>query len=354
MATLNIIGNGFDLYHGLPTSYYDFACYMLTTDEGLYTELSEMYDFPVRLVDGHTNVGGCRVAQKNFWSKFEENLGDLSPEWVEHTLLDDLGLETPEAVTLDAPNRDRTNDLKRKLNEWISAIDTTDNFQYIISRTNGYALPFSNEDSFVSFNYTHTLENVYHTEAENVLHIHGTSSVLNNYNDLIIGHGNEDAINRLSKQIEQLRNEPYGEFYQATRNRIVEFSFEKAILNKLKKPIDLGLMRLNNFLGTIDTPDCICTYGFSFGEVDDPYIQYICDKFPTAKWRFSYYGDQDRCAISRITRLLDLPLTQFEDFHFCNPTSASIKNEIAHRNNIVYYEDFDSPSGATPWYCRSR
>lgn len=127
-----------------------------------------------------------------------------------------------------------------------------------------------------------------------------------------------------------------------------------AILNKLKKPIDLGLMRLNNFLGTIDTPDCICTYGFSFGEVDDPYIQYICDKFPTAKWRFSYYGDQDRCAISRITRLLDLPLTQFEDFHFCNPTSASIKNEIAHRNNIVYYEDFDSPSGATPWYCRSR
>lgn len=106
MATLNIIGNGFDLYHGLPTSYYDFACYILATDEGLYTELSEMYDFPVRLVDGHTNVSECRVAQKNFWSNFEENLGVLSPEWVEHTLLDDLGLETPEAVTLDAPNRD--------------------------------------------------------------------------------------------------------------------------------------------------------------------------------------------------------------------------------------------------------
>ena len=36
MATLNIIGNGFDLYHGLPTSYYDFACYMLATDENLH------------------------------------------------------------------------------------------------------------------------------------------------------------------------------------------------------------------------------------------------------------------------------------------------------------------------------
>ena len=72
MATLNIIGNGFDLYHGLPTSYYDFACYMLTTDEGLYTELSEMYDFPVRLVDGHTNVGECVLLKKTFGANLKK------------------------------------------------------------------------------------------------------------------------------------------------------------------------------------------------------------------------------------------------------------------------------------------
>lgn len=353
MATLNIIGNGFDLYHGLPTSYYDFACYMLVTDESLYTELSEMYDFPVRLIDEHTNVGECHVANKNFWREFEKNLGVLSPEWVEHTLTDDLGLETPEAVTLDVAKRDRTNDIKRKLNEWISTIDTTDNFQYIKSRMNGDTPPFSSEDSFVSFNYTHTLENLYRVEAENILHIHGASSASID-DDLIIGHGNKEEINRLNKQIEKLRNEPYGEYYQATRNRIVELSFEKSILNKLEKPVNLGLIRLSNFLSTIDTPDCICTYGLSYGEVDDPYVQYIREKYPTAKWRFSYYGNQDRCAINRITHLLDFSSTQFEEFHFCNPNSETIKNEIARRNNIVYYEDFDAPSGVAPWYCRSR
>ena len=43
--TLNIIGNGFDLYHGLPTSYYYFACYLLANDETFYDELANMYGF---------------------------------------------------------------------------------------------------------------------------------------------------------------------------------------------------------------------------------------------------------------------------------------------------------------------
>ena len=42
MPNLNIVGNGFDLYHGLPTSYYYFACYILSTNEKLYDELAEI------------------------------------------------------------------------------------------------------------------------------------------------------------------------------------------------------------------------------------------------------------------------------------------------------------------------
>ena len=45
MSNINIMGNGFDLYHGLPTRYYYFACHVLSQDEEFYDELAEMYGF---------------------------------------------------------------------------------------------------------------------------------------------------------------------------------------------------------------------------------------------------------------------------------------------------------------------
>jgi len=42
---LNPIGNGFDLYHGSPSSYYYFGCFLIERDLELYEELSAMYGF---------------------------------------------------------------------------------------------------------------------------------------------------------------------------------------------------------------------------------------------------------------------------------------------------------------------
>lgn len=336
MSTLNIMGNGFDLYHGLPTQYYDFACYMLSTDEPLYTELAEMYDFPIMSVDSHTNIGDYQIADQFFWRDFEKNLGYLSPEWVENTLPDDLGLETPEAVSLTVPHSDRTDDVKTKLNDWILSIDTSDNFQQIRSQLGSKKLLFSHEDAFISFNYTHTLEHIYHIA--NVFHIHGSASSGNFPNDLILGHGNSAEINTLNERIEQLRNEPYSEYSQANRNRIAEYTFERSILTQFQKPTDLGLAHLHDFLDTINTPDCICTYGFSFGKVDDPYILYLRSKYPSAKWKFSYYSSQDiHTTIERVVQLLHLETPQYECFEFYNPNSNAIRDELIRRNHITYY-----------------
>lgn len=349
MSTLNIIGNGFDLYHGLPTNYYDFACYMLATDESLYTELAEMYDFPLGLTDDHTNFLGYCIPYKFFWRDFENKLGKLSATWAENTLPDDLGLETPEAVTLDVSKPDKTSALKRKLSEWIASIDTAENFQWIKSHLNGNMLSFPNEDFFVSFNYTHTLETIYCVESERILHIHGASSGLDD-DDLIIGHGNEEEINWLSKKIEQQRNIPYGEYSQITRNRISEYSFERDILEKLKKPVDLGLIRLSNFLSDKGAPDYVCTYGLSFGEVDDPYFLSIRKRYPSAKWKFSYLDKSEAIpSIRRIVHLLNLSPAQYECFSFNNPTSNSIREDIIKQNNIVHYPKFEDSSDAPLW-----
>ena len=56
-----IIGNGFDLYHGLTTSYADFCQYVKENDKALY-EFLERYVYFESDKDG-------------LWNNFEQNLG---------------------------------------------------------------------------------------------------------------------------------------------------------------------------------------------------------------------------------------------------------------------------------------
>ncbi|MBU3130277.1 bacteriophage abortive infection AbiH family protein [Clostridium tagluense] len=42
---LNVIGNGFDLYHRLPSSYYYFGCYLIEKDPEFYEEVGRRYKF---------------------------------------------------------------------------------------------------------------------------------------------------------------------------------------------------------------------------------------------------------------------------------------------------------------------
>ena len=108
MANLNIIGNGFDLYHGLPTSYYFFACYFLKNFEEEYDQLASMYGISKGLYSHISEDLTRGIDDKGFWSQFEKSLGYIDSGWVEGSLLDDLDLEYPDlAVTLeiDRPNK---------------------------------------------------------------------------------------------------------------------------------------------------------------------------------------------------------------------------------------------------------
>ena len=87
---LNIIGNGFDLYHGLPCSYYYFACFLAKHYPSFYEEMSQMFGFSCYRSVGYEEVE--TVVDDIFWRIFEEKLGELDSTWVEGSLLDDLGL----------------------------------------------------------------------------------------------------------------------------------------------------------------------------------------------------------------------------------------------------------------------
>ncbi len=337
MANLNIIGNGFDLYHGLPTSYYFFACYLLTSDEELYDIITNMYGFTRGIMNGHTGDIDRRI-DNIFWSEFEKRLAYLSPDWVEGTLIDDLGLECSDAVDLEVENPNCVVRIKELLYYWvIDTIDTESNFRIVESMLKNKKMTFDPDDVFISFNYTHTLECIY--KIEKVFHIHGLAETeLWNEDTLIIGHGDSAVLDRMEQQIKKLEERDYEQWF---RNRKEEYQFEKEIIAELRKPVSNCLASMAVYLKDITEPEYICLYGLSLGDVDLPYLQYIREKWKNAKWRFSYYSDRDKEKSKRVAKWLELPIEQYDLFEFNNFDSYLILDKIVSDNGIIRYKCID-------------
>ena len=330
MSNLNIMGNGFDLYHGLPSSYYYFACYLLLKNEKIYDDWADMYGFSKGILHMPFEEFERKIDNVRYWRDFEKHLGYISSGWVEDSLQDDLDLECSDAVDLPIERPNHVAAIKKLLKEWIrETVDTDRNFEIIQNLLGPKKLKISALDTFVSFNYTHTLEKIY--DAINVLHIHGKNSFDVEENELVIGHGNDSAIQRIETTIKDL--EPYS-YEQPARNRIREYSFEVKILESLKKPVQTCMDNLVQFLNELPQPEAICVYGFSFGDVDMPYIEFIRKKWPNCRWKFSYHSDSGKATIRKTAAALGLEENQYEVFELKNETSNMIEDEILRENHI--------------------
>lgn len=332
MANLNIIGNGFDLFHGLPTSYYYFACFLLSEDEELYDDLAEMYGFSKGIIHHFSEEIERGIDDVGYWREFERHLGYLSSQWVENSLIDDLYLEYPDAVDLEIEQPNHSSKIKEMLRRWIeTTIDTKMNYSIIRKMIGTNKVDFSENDTFVSFNYTHTLEKVY--GIQNILHIHGEANGPI-FSELIVGHGNTAIIKELEDKISELDLDDYD---QPSRNRKIEYQFEKDVLKELRKPIENCREKLRTFINGIDQPDNICVYGFSLGDVDIPYLQLIHEQWPTCKWQFSYYAETDKESIERAAKNLNLNTSQYNTFMFNNPKSHYIETTLLKKNKVTIF-----------------
>ncbi len=336
MSTLNIIGNGFDLYHGMLTNYYYFACYILTVNEELYDDMAEMYGFFKGVLSPESDIIKRKIDNKRYWKEFEKNLGYLSSTWVEDSLVDDLYLESPDAVELQIDRKDQSNAIKEVLQEWVTTVvDTEENYNVIRKEIGEKRLHFGKNDKFISFNYTHILEEIY--RRYNVLYIHGDAA---KQEELIIGHGNDKFINDLEEKISQLELD---EFDQESQNRKTEYKYEKEVLQNLRKPVEKCELKLRNFIEEMEEPEYICTYGFSYGDVDMPYLQMLRKKWPKCKWKFSYYGTEDILRIEEVVSILNIKNSQYEKFLFKNTETEKITNQLKKEleNKITLFKKFE-------------
>lgn len=172
---LYIVGNGFDLHHGLRSSYMDFGAYLSEVDPDTYDVMRRYF-----------------TVDDDFWWEFESQLAHLDTD----ALLDDA-TKFLASYGADDWSDSGHHDYEYELDKVVEAISTT--LQELFTqwvrqiaipsseKLRGKLLPLRRDARFLTFNYTDTLQRVYGVPDANVIHLHGAAARLNER--LILGHG---------------------------------------------------------------------------------------------------------------------------------------------------------------------
>jgi len=262
---LFILGNGFDLKHEFKTHYNDFKVFL----EEEYTGATYGYLPESRLMPGgdfgysEAECAGFIVneisqVEGDWWRDVESSLARLNFDHFE----DIEERENPFHAAYN--NEDNSNAIHESFskisgffNEWVSKIDidaggVNENFSALIDKNN---------DLFLTFNYTLTLENLY--SAKNVCHIHGKQ----NDEFLYFGHGGEQVVYDEDGDYDC----PYG--------KRMYFGAElTGLYSELRKDTSDAMRNNRQFFEQLRYSAIkeIRSYGFSFSDVDLVYIKEIC------------------------------------------------------------------------------
>jgi len=260
---LYIIGNGFDLAHNMKTSYEDFHQWLLDNCE---------FSAVNRIESLYPNI----TNNEGRWCDFESALGSITLE--EAINYDRNFQECPNETNCENSShyayrcgenlKNVVNIFPGLLRDWITFISTKDVSQRFMIYNNA---------KFLSFNYTRTLEDVYHIKKDNVLHIHET---VTNNRSLVVGYG--DAA---------FDNEEY-----VADDETINAVLVKNILSLNRKPVDtiLKVPKIIKWFEGLYEIVSVTVYGHSCSKVDKPYFQKVAESIKdNAHWYF-YIHDKDK------------------------------------------------------------
>lgn len=347
MNRLIILGNGFDLYHKLPTSYKkDFVPILKKENEELFRKLSKLYF----------------KDNEELWSDFENRIGSAEDIESLNTPINDKLLEIfdidiyrypPESELYGSDGIELENAayyasvenrlyLETAFSDFHADLDDVKDYLQnglnkmcqkanMLNNKNKYPqkdLHFSEKDYFLTFNYTNTLEIRYNNITKsNICHIHGS---IDNNSELIFGNIKNNIVKSYSNLYEENPNfsrkkeyESYDEqtFIEAVTFEEKEFyDYNEGVekyMDQLNDSLvkDIKLNELKEFLLKIDTKQ-IFIFGLSMGEVDYPYFELIHQKFPDATWYASYYSSSDTIEenIEKLTFKDKIKLFEIKEF----------------------------------------
>jgi Bacteriophage abortive infection AbiH len=270
---LFIIGNGFDIHHGIPSRYSDFQSYLENKDRELCGMLDEYFDYD------------------NLWADFEQSLADLDADYLAESLStflvsygaddwsdsyhDDYQYEIKKVVT------GLSTTLKSRFTEWV--------LQLVIPSASDIAykrLTYIDANAiFLTFNYTNTLQVAYLVPENNVLHIHNKAE--NENSDLILGH----AWKPVDKNSLMNREDIESQDVRIIQGDDIIDGYFKATYKATEEIIKAN----SAFFSNLHSIEDIYVLGHSMSSVDIAYFQELVKSInaKNTKWHISYFYDDE-------------------------------------------------------------
>lgn len=190
--------------------------------------------------------------------------------------------------------------LSEYLYKWICNINI--NLKTISKKTD--YIDSKNDDLFLNFNYTDTLETTYKIDASQICHIHGSSKNL----PLILGHNNEVRIAQLNQELETL----YPTSEEIEPNSIITKRLEYETLinyyDETCKYTDDCISDNHFFFSDLEDIENIFIIGHSLGNVDMPYFKKIKNNVnDNVIWNIYAYSEEEIKSFKK--KLLDLNIS---------------------------------------------
>ncbi len=282
---LFIIGNGFDLAHDLPTRF-----------------------------DPHFKSIAQKHEQDNFWELYQTQEDDIWSDF-ENLLAHPDFNEIEEIFDGYAP--DYLSDRESDRDSIITQVDLNGNLQEALYEFSHIAEDklrdvapkrffeelLDQQAYYISFNYTHTLEKIYHIPQKHILHIHGEVGK----NNLALGYPEGDfAPEKYSYDARAKGYGPYRELdIEEYANNIEDYYIRTAytsLIDKCKsfsKEIKLDLLSDSLTKNRCNINEIII-FGHSCA-IDFDYFDYLNCTYPNAHWNIFVKGDdQERNAYNLI------------------------------------------------------
>lgn len=332
---LFIIGNGFDRTFGLPTDYRkDLIPILKRKNLNEFEYINQLYF----------------TGDEKLWSRFEDHIGKIQNMIISCQNANDKitnyfnEYSTPGDTTLSADDCDdsyggadinaiNAEQFVKRLQPIEFSLDYSNLNQFVYSGMD-QMVKIANEklgtskrkrikglnsnDKFLTFNYTATLEKLYHINSNRIFHIHGGMG-----QKMIYGNSPAEVSanidpNKIDVDFtnQALKNGKVGKddtYYMRDYKESLSISDQtrEEVLEKLANEMDaenrkfkkrLREKQLDEWLSKFSNINKIIVLGHSLGKVDVGYFEKINQLFPEAHWYVSYYGDND-AVIANAARL---------------------------------------------------
>lgn len=236
--TLYIIGNGFDLHHGLQTSYSHFRDNYLKKYPMMWNLLEALY--------------GHKIKDNLWWNNFEDMLAIIDFTNLKKSRNGEaMGNEKVKNFIVNMPTL---------FGEWIEKVNKG------LCGTKIQLISDIDKDAyFFTFNYTTLLEDAYHINSNQIWHIHNsiTDYIKRDINP-IVGH---DAIYKtLIDNAEKYIANGIMTYYTDTINQELEKGAKKVL-----KRIEANKDKFEQYASI----QHFIIMGFSINDIDLPYIEKI-------------------------------------------------------------------------------